>query len=457
MEINETTDSSMECFKGYGEPRGRVSPGLTHGDDGTCVQPKKRLCTGIGFSISDHSLSGVCAAVEERTLTTQKKTHVAKNEEISALVEEEEVCVGENKKSLEAEVQAQGLNVKKSMFRGVRWDTIVQKWAAAIHIDGPLNDEEAAAQMFDAHAVNFPSEGQEQVRMEATSKSCRGGTWAKADQEWRCQSIFDRNDGKYKLLGYFDDEETAARKYDEHAALLGLLLNYPPEGQAQKKMDKSSKFRGVSWHNQAQKWKAQIQIDGKTTYLGTFDDEETAARKYDEHAPRLGRPLNFPSSDIIAKPKPKVVKTTSSKFRGVSWFKPTQKWRAQITIDGKRTYLGHFNYEETAARKYDEHAARLGRPLNVPSSESRAEPIQEVTKTISSKFRGVSWHKQSQKWRARIRIDGKRTELGYFVDEETAARKYDEHAACLGQPLNFSPKGSTQVANGTFQGDSMWI
>ena len=56
-----------------------------------------------------------------------------------------------------------------------------------------------------------------------------------------------------------------------------------------------SKFRGVSWNKRRLKWAADITIDGKTTHLGNFDDEETAARKFDEHAARLGRPLNFPS------------------------------------------------------------------------------------------------------------------------------------------------------------------
>ena len=38
-------------------------------------------------------------------------------------------------------------------------------------------------------------------------------------------------------------------------------------------------------------------IDGKSTHLGLFDDEKTAARKYDEHASRLSRPINFPSEE----------------------------------------------------------------------------------------------------------------------------------------------------------------
>lgn len=38
----------------------------------------------------------------------------------------------------------------------------------------------------------------------------------------------------------------------------------------------SSRFRGVSWHKVTQKWRARVQVYGKTHYLGLFDSEEEA-------------------------------------------------------------------------------------------------------------------------------------------------------------------------------------
>jgi hypothetical protein len=46
----------------------------------------------------------------------------------------------------------------------------------------------------------------------------------------------------------------------------------------------------------------------------------------------------------------------------------------------------------------------------------------------SSQFKGVSWHKVSRKWTAQIWYDGRLHGLGSFLDEEEAARAYDQAA-----------------------------
>lgn len=44
---------------------------------------------------------------------------------------------------------------------------------------------------------------------------------------------------------------------------------------------------------------------------------------------------------------------TTSKFRGVCWHKQHGKWQAQIKVDGRTKFLGHFTIEEDAARARD--------------------------------------------------------------------------------------------------------
>lgn len=62
-----------------------------------------------------------------------------------------------------------------------------------------------------------------------------------------------------------------------------------------------------------------------------------------------------------------------SRFRGVTFFRPTGKWAASIALSGIRHHLGHFVAEEDAARAYDEAAVRLHGEfarLNFPSEVS---------------------------------------------------------------------------------------
>ena len=43
----------------------------------------------------------------------------------------------------------------------------------------------------------------------------------------------------------------------------------------------------------------------------------------------------------------------TSKYKGVYWHKPRNKWRARIVVNGKPKELGRFEQEEMAAKAYD--------------------------------------------------------------------------------------------------------
>jgi hypothetical protein len=67
----------------------------------------------------------------------------------------------------------------------------------------------------------------------------------------------------------------------------------------------SSRYKGVSWRADRNKWTAYICPDRKKINLGVFNSEEDAARAYDSMAPKyfgeFAR-LNFPEVSNLVTP-----------------------------------------------------------------------------------------------------------------------------------------------------------
>ena len=53
------------------------------------------------------------------------------------------------------------------------------------------------------------------------------------------------------------------------------------------KMDGYSKYKGVSFYKKAGKWVSSIKFNGRSIYLGTYDNEISAARAYKKKAREL--------------------------------------------------------------------------------------------------------------------------------------------------------------------------
>jgi hypothetical protein len=105
----------------------------------------------------------------------------------------------------------------------------------------------------------------------------------------------------------------------------------------------------------------------------------------------------------------------TSKYVGVR-LSAINKWRAEITINGKLKHLGYFIDEYEAHLAYQK-ALKMYHEGNL----SFMKP-----KEFSNKYKGIYWNKSKNKWVARIKVDGKNKHLGTFIDEYEAHLAYQK-------------------------------
>ena len=116
--------------------------------------------------------------------------------------------------------------------------------------------------------------------------------------------------------------------------------------------------------------------------------------------------------------------TTTSQYYGVRRTPNSKKWEARyVDATGRMRYVGRFLDEAAAARARDDavEKAGLGRKLNADASG-----VLVPKPRTASKYRGVTWHPQDKRWRARYYdADGKLVYVGNFGDEAAAALAYN--------------------------------
>jgi hypothetical protein len=103
---------------------------------------------------------------------------------------------------------------------------------------------------------------------------------------------------------------------------------------------------------------AVARIDGKTVYMHRLIRPDA---KMVDHA--SGDKLDNRRSNLrTATPAQNQANSakqlgTTSKFKGVTWYRATGRWMAQAQIAGTKHFLGYFETETDAAHAYDQAAS----------------------------------------------------------------------------------------------------
>ena len=144
----------------------------------------------------------------------------------------------------------------------------------------------------------------------------------------------------------------------------------------------ASRFWGVSWHQPTKKWLARYKdANGKQHHIGSFDDEEEAARAGNNAIRDAGlarrrrmnavdatgalvpreRTYERGRSAVVAPDPVRAPTATTSKFWGVTWDKGERRWRAQYQDANKRgRTIGYFDTQEQAAHAVNAAIRRAG-------------------------------------------------------------------------------------------------
>jgi AP2 domain len=111
------------------------------------------------------------------------------------------------------------------------------------------------------------------------------------------------------------------------------------------------------------------------------------------------------------------------------------RWYAATSIGGNTHYMHRMIMKCKSSDEID-HKDRNGlnnQKYNLRKcsrSQNQANKRKQIG-TYSSIYKGVTWHKGQARWISRIRINGHLIQLGSFLLEKDAARKYDEAAIKL--------------------------
>jgi hypothetical protein len=158
------------------------------------------------------------------------------------------------------------------------------------------------------------------------------------------------------------------------------------------------KYKGVCFNKPSKSYLAQIGKNGHQLCLGYFRTAEAAALAYDKKCREMFGDdciTNFSLEKynellesfggVIKSNGERKHESKTSKYRGVSYHKPSHSWQSRFYNDSKDIHLGYFPTSEEAAMAYDKKAfsllgsrARLNFPSRAVNNTAATQAEGEV-------------------------------------------------------------------------------
>jgi hypothetical protein len=228
----------------------------------------------------------------------------------------------------------------------------------------------------------------------------------------------------------------------------------------QQMKNKTGNYKGVCFSKEKQKYKAELKRDYKISFLGYYSTELDAAKAYNDYALFVNNTenTNYTLNDIpnyISTPRdiPSItnklqLENKTSKFRGVSYDSKRQYYVVSIKYKTKTYNLGNDTSDIECAKLYNQQALYFNNKhgtkyvLNdIPDYITKATNLIDFDKTKdntkhTSKYYGVTFSKQSNKYKALLVYNKKQIHLGFFESELEAAKAYNVKAEELNKENN---------------------
>lgn len=233
---------------------------------------------------------------------------------------------------------------------------------------------------------------------------------------------------------------------------------------AQQMSNKTGNYKGVCWCASKEKWKAELKKNYTISFLGYFDNEIHAAKAYNDYATFLNQTQNdtytlnyisdyIPNSrDIPSESKQTQEENKTSKYIGVSYDYKRNYYVVSIKHNRKTYHLGNNKDELECAKLYNQQALYFNNQFNTSYELNDIPGYTTIEKNIfkeiqvsklsskSSKYYGVTFAKQKNKYRAVIVYNKKQLHLGFFDEELEAAKAYNKKASELNEQNAFKYK-----------------